>query len=141
MCLCSEGSDASCLTPPTRFLKPSQHVPACTHAATTLQGAGSPVMRDCITRVTQLLAAGAEGAVQRSMRNSFLISAGGVMGGWADGGVGGVWNMDVGESCEVHWLPPDLPGTPTHPLPSPRPTPQTWPTPCTPITRISTTLT
>lgn len=39
------------------------------------QGAGSPVMRDCITRVTQLLAAGAEGAVQRAMRNSFLISA------------------------------------------------------------------
>lgn len=39
------------------------------------QGAGSPVMRDCITRVTQLLAEGAEGAVQRAMRNSFLISA------------------------------------------------------------------
>jgi hypothetical protein len=34
-------------------------------------------MRDCISRVTQLLAAGAEGAVQRAMRNSFLISAGG----------------------------------------------------------------
>lgn len=33
-------------------------------------------MRDCITRVTQLLAGGAEGAVQRAMRNSFLISAG-----------------------------------------------------------------
>jgi aspartyl aminopeptidase len=32
-------------------------------------------MRDCITRVTQLLAGGAEGAVQRAMRNSFLISA------------------------------------------------------------------
>ncbi|KAL4425327.1 hypothetical protein ABPG75_009343 [Micractinium tetrahymenae] len=39
------------------------------------QGAGSPVMRDCITRVTQLLAGGAEGAVQRAMRASFLISA------------------------------------------------------------------
>lgn len=34
-------------------------------------------MRDCITRVTQLLAGGAEGAVQRAMRASFLISAGG----------------------------------------------------------------
>jgi hypothetical protein len=33
-------------------------------------------MRDCITRVTQLLAGGAEGAVQRAMRNSFLVSAG-----------------------------------------------------------------
>ena len=36
-------------------------------------------MRDCITRVTQLLAGGAEGAVQRAMRNSFLISAGRVV--------------------------------------------------------------
>jgi hypothetical protein len=41
-------------------------------------------MRDCITRVTELLAGGAEGAVQRAMRNSFLISAGGLlyMLGW-----------------------------------------------------------
>lgn len=39
------------------------------------QGAGSPVMRDTIKRVSRVLAAGKEGAIERAMRNSFLVSA------------------------------------------------------------------
>ncbi len=50
-------------------------------------------MRDCITRVTQLLAAGAEGAVQRAMRNSFLVSAGG-QGGPGDASEAGRARVD-----------------------------------------------
>ncbi|EFJ48891.1 hypothetical protein VOLCADRAFT_104613 [Volvox carteri f. nagariensis] len=42
-----------------------------------LQGAGGPVMRDTITRVAAALSGGQEvvGAVERTLRNSFLISA------------------------------------------------------------------
>ncbi|GLI59309.1 hypothetical protein VaNZ11_001163 [Volvox africanus] len=39
------------------------------------QGAGGPVMRDTITRVAAALAGGQEGAVERTLRNSFLVSA------------------------------------------------------------------
>lgn len=39
------------------------------------QGAGGPVMRDTITRVARQLAQGEEGAVERSLRSSFLVSA------------------------------------------------------------------
>jgi hypothetical protein len=39
--------------------------------------AGSPVMRDTIKRVSRILAAGKEGAIERSMRNSFLVGPGG----------------------------------------------------------------
>jgi len=39
------------------------------------QGAGGPVMRDTITRVSRALAQGEEGAVERTLRQSFLISA------------------------------------------------------------------
>ncbi|KAG2448747.1 hypothetical protein HYH02_006101 [Chlamydomonas schloesseri] len=39
------------------------------------QGAGGPVMRDTITRVARALAGGEEGAVERTLRNSFLVSA------------------------------------------------------------------
>lgn len=39
------------------------------------QGAGSPVMRDTIKRVARVLAGSEEGAVERAMRNSFLVSA------------------------------------------------------------------
>eukprot|EP00775_Hariotina_reticulata_P004980 gene4980-5222_t len=39
------------------------------------QGAGGPVMRDTITRVARLLAQGEEGAVERTLRQSFLVSA------------------------------------------------------------------
>lgn len=37
--------------------------------------AGGPVMRDAITRVASSLSEGQEGAVERSLRNSFLVSA------------------------------------------------------------------
>eukprot|EP00798_Chlamydomonas_sp_ICE-L_P005202 gene5202-18429_t len=39
------------------------------------QGAGGPVMRDTITRVATILSAGEEGAVERTLRSSFLVSA------------------------------------------------------------------
>eukprot|EP00879_Flechtneria_rotunda_P013716 GHRR01014328.1.p1 GENE.GHRR01014328.1~~GHRR01014328.1.p1 ORF type:complete len:430 (+),score=130.17 GHRR01014328.1:850-2139(+) len=39
------------------------------------QGAGGPVMRDTVTRVARQLAEGEEGAVERTLRQSFLISA------------------------------------------------------------------
>lgn len=39
------------------------------------QGAGGPVMRDTITRVARLLAQGEEGAIERTLRQSFLVSA------------------------------------------------------------------
>ncbi|KAI8476626.1 MAG: peptidase M18, aminopeptidase I [Monoraphidium minutum] len=39
------------------------------------QGAGGPVMRDTITRVARALAGGEEGAVERALRQSFLVSA------------------------------------------------------------------
>ncbi|KAF8062686.1 aspartyl aminopeptidase [Scenedesmus sp. PABB004] len=39
------------------------------------QGAGGPVMRDTITRVARQLAQGEEGAVERTLRQSFLVSA------------------------------------------------------------------
>ncbi|WIA41146.1 hypothetical protein OEZ86_004769 [Tetradesmus obliquus] len=39
------------------------------------QGAGGPVMRDTITRVARLLAQGEEGSIERTLRQSFLISA------------------------------------------------------------------
>lgn len=38
-------------------------------------GAGGPVMRDAITRVTAAFAKGAEGAIERAIQASFLISA------------------------------------------------------------------
>jgi len=39
------------------------------------QGAGGPVMRDTITRVARALSQGEEGAVERALRSSFLVSA------------------------------------------------------------------
>jgi len=39
------------------------------------QGAGSPVMRDTITRVARVLSGGEADAPERSLRNSFLVSA------------------------------------------------------------------
>jgi hypothetical protein len=39
------------------------------------QGAGGPVMRDTVKRVARALSDGEEGAVERSMRASFLVSA------------------------------------------------------------------
>eukprot|EP00887_Chlorella_sp_A99_P003468 scaffold7.g3468.t1 len=39
------------------------------------QGAGGPVMRDAITRVTKVLSKGAEGATQRALQSSMLVSA------------------------------------------------------------------
>lgn len=39
------------------------------------QGAGGPVMRDTITRVASALSGGQEGAVERTLRASFLVSA------------------------------------------------------------------
>ncbi|KAG2490499.1 hypothetical protein HYH03_011122 [Edaphochlamys debaryana] len=39
------------------------------------QGAGGPVMRDTITRVAAALSEGQEGAVERTLRASFLVSA------------------------------------------------------------------
>jgi len=39
------------------------------------QGAGGPLMRDTITRVASALSKGEEGAVERAMRSSFLVSA------------------------------------------------------------------
>ncbi|KIY94035.1 Aminopeptidase I zinc metalloprotease [Monoraphidium neglectum] len=39
------------------------------------QGAGGPVMRDTITRVARALSQGQEGAVERALRQSFLVSA------------------------------------------------------------------
>ena len=39
------------------------------------QGAGGPVMRDALFRVSRALAAGAEGAAVRTVQNSFLVSA------------------------------------------------------------------
>ena len=38
-------------------------------------GAGGPVMRDCISRVTKVLSGGAEGAVTRACQASLLVSA------------------------------------------------------------------
>lgn len=38
-------------------------------------GAGGPVMMDTISRVTGALAAGQEGALQRALQASFLVSA------------------------------------------------------------------
>ncbi|MEW5302062.1 MAG: hypothetical protein WDW36_004872 [Sanguina aurantia] len=43
--------------------------------SSSAQGAGGPVMRDAITRVASSLSEGQEGAVERSLRNSFLVSA------------------------------------------------------------------
>ncbi len=34
-------------------------------------------MKDTITRVTETLAGGTEGALQRALQNSYLVSAGG----------------------------------------------------------------
>ncbi|KXZ51565.1 hypothetical protein GPECTOR_12g528 [Gonium pectorale] len=39
------------------------------------QGAGGPVMRDTITRVAAAMSGGQEGAVERTLRSSFLVSA------------------------------------------------------------------
>lgn len=39
------------------------------------QGAGGPVMRDTITRVARALSQGEEGAIERTLRQSFLVSA------------------------------------------------------------------
>ena len=38
-------------------------------------GAGGPVMRDAMTRITTALGEGAEGALQRAIQASFLVSA------------------------------------------------------------------
>jgi aspartyl aminopeptidase len=38
-------------------------------------GAGGPLMMDCITRVTAAMANGEEGALQRALQSSFLVSA------------------------------------------------------------------
>ena len=38
-----------------------------------VQGAGGPVMRDTITRVSNALSQGEEGAVERALRSSFLV--------------------------------------------------------------------
>ena len=40
-----------------------------------ITGAGGPVMMDTISRVTGALAAGQEGALQRALQASFLVSA------------------------------------------------------------------
>ena len=40
-----------------------------------ITGAGGPVMHDTIHRVANILSKGQEGAVQRAIQNSFLVSA------------------------------------------------------------------
>ena len=42
---------------------------------TCLVGAGGPVMKDTIHRIAGILSQGQEGAVQRAIQNSFLVSA------------------------------------------------------------------
>ncbi len=43
--------------------------------AYVVAGAGGPVMHDTIHRVANILSKGQEGAVQRAIQNSFLVSA------------------------------------------------------------------
>jgi hypothetical protein len=45
-----------------------------------MQGAGGPLMRDTITRVSSALSQGQEGAVERALRASYLV--GGERGVW-----------------------------------------------------------
>ena len=56
--------------PPPTLAPPHPHP-----ARGAAQGAGSPVMRDAISRVTAALGGGAEGALPRALRSSFLVSA------------------------------------------------------------------
>lgn len=44
------------------------------------QGAAGPVLQDTIARVAAVLGGGAEGAVQRALQASFLLSAGAALG-------------------------------------------------------------
>ena len=60
---------------PSQSSTPLSHRPPSLSIIHHHQGAGGPVMRDTITRVSSALGQGSEGVVERTMLGSFLVSA------------------------------------------------------------------